>query len=208
MRYDAAIFDIDGTLWDASRTSVVGWNRGLMSLGIDYKITVNGLRSVSGYPYETCVDILLPGLRSTCPDLIRTLNDHEMEAIEAEGGEFYEGALEGVRELSKVLRIFLVSNCQRWYLEAFLGFSGIEDVLAGFDCHGSSGLSKDGMISRIKNGNHLRNAVYVGDTPGDEAAATLAGVEFIHVSWGFGKLRSDAKSVSSFQELEDYLRRA
>ena len=32
---DAVIFDIDGTLWDASKTSADGWNTGLKMLGIE-----------------------------------------------------------------------------------------------------------------------------------------------------------------------------
>ncbi|MCX6655479.1 MAG: hypothetical protein NTY03_10215 [Candidatus Bathyarchaeota archaeon] len=35
-------------------------------------------------------------------------------------------------------------------------------------------------------------AVYIGDTEGDETAAKLAGVEFVHVSWGFGRPLNDA----------------
>ncbi len=39
-RHDALIFDIDGTLWNASPASAKGWTRGLAKLGIDRTINV------------------------------------------------------------------------------------------------------------------------------------------------------------------------
>jgi phosphoglycolate phosphatase len=206
MLHDAIIFDIDGTLWDASQTSADGWNSGLEMLRIDRRVSAAGIRSVTGNSYETCVDILLPGLRSSYPDLFQTLNDCEMVAIKSRGGKFYDGAIEWIRGLSRDFKIFLVSNCQEWYMDLFLGFSGIEEVLTGFDCHGVSGLSKDQMLSRIKNDYRLNNPVYVGDTAGDETAARIASVDFVHVSWGFGKPEGDTKCVETFRELVEYLR--
>jgi phosphoglycolate phosphatase len=206
MPYDAVIFDIDGTLWDASAVSADGWNAGLAALGIARRVSTAGIRSVTGNPYEVCVDILLPGLRLEYPGLVQTLNDSELAAIRARGGEFFTGAIEGVRKLGRDFKIFLVSNCQPWYLELFLGFSGIEKLLAGSDCHGASGLPKDGMLRRMKNDYRLTNPVYVGDTAGDQIAAGSAGIDFIYVSWGFGRPAGDARSVDSFPELVAYLR--
>jgi phosphoglycolate phosphatase len=206
MLYDAAIFDIDGTLWDASRTSAEGWNSGLAKLGIDRRISPSQIRSVTGNAYERCVEILLPGLQASCPELIQTLNDCEMAAIRSRGGEFFRGAVVAIRELSESLRVFLVSNCQEWYLDLFLGFSGLRPVLAGFDCHGISGLPKSAMLRKIKGAYLLNNPVYVGDTAVDQAAAKMAGIEFIHVSWGFGEPDGDVKTANSFAELMEYLR--
>jgi phosphoglycolate phosphatase len=206
MRYDAVIFDIDGTLWDASPVSADGWNSGLAELGIDRRVSTAGIRSVTGNPYEVCVDILLPGLRLDYPGLVQTLNDCEMAAIKSRGGEFFDGAIEGIRGLSPDFKIFLMSNCQEWYLDLFLGFSGIAPLLTGFDCYGASGLPKDRMLRRMKETYRLGDPVYVGDTAGDETGARLAGIGFIHVSWGFGQPEGDTKSVGSFRELVEYLR--
>jgi phosphoglycolate phosphatase len=57
-QYDALIFDIDGTLWNASPASAKGWTRGLAQLGIDKAISAEQIEQVAGYPYEQCVDIL------------------------------------------------------------------------------------------------------------------------------------------------------
>ena len=52
----------------------------------------------------------------------------------------------------------------------------------------------------------LNNPLYIGDTSGDEKAAKLAGIKFIHVSYGFGKPISENSSFSSFDELVKYLK--
>jgi phosphoglycolate phosphatase len=206
MQYDAVIFDIDGTLWDASRASAEGWNSGLAKLGIKIIISSEQIRSVAGNHYEKCVDTILPGLKAKYPGLIQTLNNCETEAVQCRGGDLFSGAIEVVRALAGEFKVFLASNCQEWYLKLFLDFSGLKPVLAGFDCHGLSGLPKNEMLLRIKRNYSLNNPVYVGDTAGDETAARLAGIEYVHVAWSFGKPGKETRTVSSFTELQDYLR--
>jgi phosphoglycolate phosphatase len=205
MRYDALIFDIDGTLWDASQTSSEGWNNGLTTLNIPKRISASELRSVKGQPYETCIDLLLPGLRAQHSELLSTLNDSEMTAIKKKGGAFYKGAIEGLKELSKEYKLYIISNCQQWYLELFLEFSNTREILSGWDCHGASGLSKGEMIRRLIICHGLKNPTYIGDTEGDEAAARSACIDFIHVSWGFGKSMGGCRSMGTFSELVRYL---
>jgi len=207
MYNDAIIFDIDGTLWNASLASANGWNAGLTKLGIDRKISPEQIENVTGNPYETCVDILLPGLKEKYPDLLRILNDSEMEAVKSSGGDFYQGVIVGVRELASKYKVFLLSNCQHWYLNLFLDFSGLKPMLSGFDCHGISGLHKSDMLLRIKKNYSLNKPLYIGDTASDEMAAREANIEFIYASWGFGRPAEEAKAVKSFTELMDYLRR-
>lgn len=168
------------------------------------KVTAKQQESVAGNPYEKCVEILLPGLQKQYSNLLETLNDCEIEVIKAEGGTFYDGVIDGMKTLASSHKIFLVSNCQDWYMKLFLEFSGLEPLLAGFDCHGMSGLPKHKMLTRIKSNYSLNNPVYVGDTEGDESAANLADMDFIHVSYGFGSPANEALNFDSFAALLDY----
>jgi phosphoglycolate phosphatase len=206
MKYDAIIFDIDGTLWDACPTTAKAWNAGLDKLGIGLKISADQVRSVAGNPYDKCLDILMPGLMTKCPALRKTLEEYEMKAVEYFGGEFYKGGIETVREIAEETKVFLVSNCQVWYLDMFFRFSRLKPILAGYDCNGMSGLPKNEMLARMIGDYSLHNPVYVGDTGGDETAAKLAGIDFIHAAWGFGKPEGEAIAVNSFLELLAYLK--
>jgi phosphoglycolate phosphatase len=204
---DAVIFDIDGTLWNASSASASGWSLGLAQLGIRGRVTAEQIAMVAGRPYEKCVEALLPGMRVRHPGLLEVLSDCERASVERDGGTFYNGAFEAVSRLAREFDVFLVSNCQDWYLESFLGFSGLGPLLSGVDCHGRSGLPKSAMLSQMKRAHSLAAPVYVGDTAGDEAAARMAGITHIHVSWGFGQPEGNPMIVNSFAELLALLER-
>ena len=205
MKYDAVILDIDGTLWNASPASAAGWNKALESMGIDARVTAEQIETVAGLSYGECVETLLPGMQNKYPALIKTMNMHETEKVEEMGGVFFEGVRKGVEKLSHSYKVFLVSNCQDWYMDAFLGFSGFKDMLSGYDCHGMSGVSKGEMIKRIVRGNGLRRAVYAGDTAGDEKAAKEAGVEYFHMAYGFGEPMGKPVRFDSFAGLVEFL---
>jgi len=206
MTHDAVIFDIDGTLWNATSANAKGWNLGLKELGMDKRVTAKQIESVAGNTYERCMDILLPGERIGHPELLYVFTKHETRVVATDGGVFYDGAVSGIIRLAQDYRIFLVSNCPEWYLNLFLQFSRIEPVLSGVDCHGMSGVPKDEMLRRIIRDHSLKNPVYVGDTATDEKAAALASMAFIHVAWGFGKPEGAPRSVRSFAELLGCLR--
>lgn len=204
MNNDAIIFDVDGTLWNACPASAKGWNIGLAKLGIETRVTSAQIESVAGNPYEKCVDILLPGLKNQYPELLDILSSHEREVVKSVGGTLYDGVTHGIQTLASRYKIFLVSNCQDWYMKLFLNFSSCEPALTGFDCFGMSGLPKDQMLTRIKRNYSLNNPVYVGDTKEDESAASLANIEFIHVSYGFGSLVQKTQTFNSFIALLNY----
>jgi phosphoglycolate phosphatase len=201
---DALIFDLDGTLWDAAAASAQGWNVALAELGVALRVTVNGIRSVSGNPFSRCAEILLPELRPIPEGTLHLLEDHERAGIESIAGVLYAGVADGLRELSAAYPLFLVSNCPDWYLEAFFQVTGLREYFTGWDCHGSSGVSKSRMLLNLCERHGLARAVYVGDTQGDADASAGAGIEFAYVSYGFGEASQPAYSFSAFGELVDY----
>jgi phosphoglycolate phosphatase len=210
MGYDALIFDLDGTLWDAAAASTYGWNLALEKLGLSVRVTVDGIRSVSGKPFRQCVATLVPelGLAGTAPadgnayeEALELLDDYERLGIETLGGILYEGVAEGLRELAKGLRLFIVSNCPDWYLEAFLRTSGLGTCFAGGDCHGASGLDKPGMLRALSEKYDVDRPAYVGDTQGDRDAAEAVGMDFVFVSYGFGETGEPSMSFASFGDL-------
>ena len=203
--FDALIFDIDGTLWNASGATARGWNEGLESLGIEVRLSAEQIESVAGKPFKECVELLLPGQLEEHPSLFNVLDMYEQDVIKSDGGVFYQGVLPGIRKLSRDFPIFLVSNCQEWYLQLFLKFSRLGPFLTDCSCHGMVLNSKSEMISSLVSRYSLRNAVYIGDTADDEGAAEAAHVTFIHASYGFGKPGNTPLSVASFHQFIDFI---
>jgi phosphoglycolate phosphatase len=198
MKHDAIIFDLDGTLWDASDSSALGWTNGLKELGIpDRTISAADIRSIAGNPFEKCIDILIPELREAKPECFDILNKHERKAISKLGGTLYPEVKQTLADLAKKSKLFLMSNCQKWYLDNFLKFSGLQ--FADIDCYGMSGVSKKEMLNNLKVKHNLQSPVYVGDTLGDQQAAE--DMDFIYVAYGFGKVENPQVTVNSFTEL-------
>ena len=203
---DALIFDLDGTLWDAAAASTYGWNLALEELGEPRRVTVDGIRSVSGRPFPRCVEILLPELSPAPESTLELLETGERTGIEVISGVLYDGVADGLVRLAGAYPLFLVSNCPAWYLEEFFRATSLRGCFVGWDCHGLSGVPKSGMLRRLAVAHRLERAVYVGDTAGDWEAATEAGMDFTFVSYGFGRPHGVPLSFAGFRELvEHYL---
>jgi phosphoglycolate phosphatase len=107
----------------------------------------------------------------------------------------------GVRRLAAVYPLYLVSNCQDWYLELFFEISGLRGSFAGWDCNGLSGLDKADMLRRLTEAHGLADATYVGDTRGDQDSAREAGMSFAFARYGFGSVTEPVLPFDSFDGL-------
>lgn len=207
MRYDSIIFDLDGTLWDTSQVTANGWNNALIKNGLrEYKISSADVRNVSGMPLQKCISILfkhIPGI-----DLVvleKLICAEEEKAFEVDCGRLYPDVKKGIKNISQKYPLFLVSNCQSWYLNKFWDQFNLEKYFTGQDCHGNANKTKSEMIKRILQKYNLKNAIYIGDTKGDKAAAMEAGVEFGYANYGFGDLEKEEKTIKSFRDLTQCL---
>jgi len=198
---DAIIFDLDGTLWDAAAASTYGWNLALEELDLPQRVTVDGIRSVSGQPFPRCVEILLPELSPAPAATLELLEARERTGIELMAGALYSGVADGLARLAERYRLFMVSNCPGWYLDEFFRHTGLREHFIWWDCHGLSGIAKSGMLLSLAATHRLASAVYVGDTEGDRDAAAQAGMDFALVRYGFGDVLEAPLAFSDFGEL-------
>lgn len=204
-KYDALIFDLDGTLWDASATSTIAWNEGLKACGVLKTVTEDALRSVTGKPFHECLENLFPGIAEEYPQIMRIMDEFEEKLILEKGGKLYPGTVETLRELARDYSLFIISNCDDWYLDAFLSKYAPKEFFTGYDCHGMSGKHKASMIRDMVSKYRLSNPVYIGDTAHDQESARSAGIDFIHIAHGFGQAAGNVLSFHDFKGLREYL---
>lgn len=186
---DAFVFDLDGTLWDATGASAKGWSLAAQEQGFPRRLTHEDIGRICGLPFDECVEVLFPDLTPEEREgLGPKLALAEEDAVKAEGGCLYDGVVAGLQQLAAHRPILLLSNCHRWYLEAFLQQSGLAPVFAETLCHGDTGLAKGGNLALLRDRHGFGGAAYVGDTQGDREACQEAGYEFFYASYGFGTL--------------------
>lgn len=207
MKYDGLIFDIDGTLWDATWALEESWNETLEKLGLEKRVTRDEMKSVMGKPLEECVDILLPETEMPKEKIHGAILENNLGEIAKKKAMVYPGVKEGMEKLSKNHPLFLVSNCGESYLNIFLNLSGVRPYLTATDCVGLSHLPKSEMIKNTIKKYSLQNPVYIGDTISDLEGAKGAGVDFIHAAYGFGQIAEKVVAFNSFSELAEYFKK-
>ena len=117
----------------------------------------------------------------------------ENEALRHAGGILYPQLAETLETLAKDYALFVVSNSQDGYVQAFLDWSGLR-CFRDYEMAGRTGLDKGENIRLVMARNGVNRAVYVGDTQGDADAAKKAGVPLIFAAYGFGRV-ADAEYV-------------
>ena len=207
-RCDSLIFDLDGTLWDTVAQCTRAWNEAMVEASVEREaLSEQDMASIMGMTEEELKDVLFPGIEAAKLDpMVREAFRKECSILASEGGCAYPSVLSGLSVLSKNYPLFIVSNCQAQYLDAFFRWSEMKEYFSDSECIGRSGLPKGQNIVNIVERNGLQNPIYVGDTLGDERAARFAGLPFVFVTYGFGEAEMPDYRVDSFQELLDCLK--
>ena len=197
------IFDMDGTLWDSAAGVAESWNEAILAYGYERKpLTAGDIQSVMGKTMEDIADILFPELnvmqRKELLDLCCRL---ENDYLRRHGGVLYPDIRKTMEKLKGNYHLYIVSNCQAGYIEAFLDYYKFHDLIEDIECYGNNDKPKGENIALLYQRNNLEDAVYVGDIQGDYDASMSAGVRFIHAGYGFGKVEADVPEIQKFSDL-------
>ena len=199
---DSIIFDLDGTLWNASETVSKAFNDSIKEIGFDININAQKVRDFSGMKMD---DIFAQHFSFIPNEKLQEFEKNyakkESDYLKKLGGELFPNVKETLEKLNRNYRLFIVSNCMKGYIENFIGFFGFEDLFQDFECFGNYGLPKDKNIRLIVERNNLQNPVYVGDTIWDKESSEKAGVDFIYAAYGFGKIENPKVQIQRFEAL-------
>lgn len=202
MKFDAVIFDLDGTLWDSSETVARCWQECIDHHGgADVKSDGALIRSLMGLTSEQICERVFAPFGEAGKALCEECLEAEPAYICRHGARLFEGLEEMLSQLKKHFPLFIVSNCQKDYIESFLFCSGYGEYFAGHTCEGDTGLPKAENIRLIMEKHGIKHAVYVGDTASDEKSACAAGCTFVHAAYGFGTAAAPAATVNGISEL-------
>lgn len=202
MAADGILFDLDGTLWNATARIQEGWNLGREELGLAPTLTLRQVEDCMGLLIEPLARRLLPELNEAqLAKGIEVCVGHQLACLAGRGGILYPKLEETLAQLARTYKLFIVSNCVEGYIQAFFAAHGLGKYFTDFEYPGRTGKAKAENITSVVKRNNLKRPVYVGDTQGDYDAATAAGVPFIHAAYGFGRIDHPVPRVDTFADI-------
>ena len=235
-KYDSVIFDVDGTLWDATETMAKAYSAASGEMSRKYKaqgillepksFTGAQIRRELGQPTIEIFHHLYPELEDLFAaaygtaagertaqsdaeaekareDILEVSIVYEYDYLRRYGAKLYERLTETLLELRREYPLYIVSNCEKGYIELFTGFSQTEELFTDWLCYGDTLEEKDRTIRIVMDKHGLKNPVYVGDILKDALSSRRAGVGFIWASYGFGEVPPELYDglIRSFSEL-------
>lgn len=200
---DSIIFDVDGTLWDATEDIARSWDRTVREeFGKDKRISRNTLVPELGKPVPVIFEDLFPEeSEETRKRIMELCTENELQDLIAVCPELFPDLQETIRVLAEEKSLFIVSNCQAGYIEAFLQATGLGRYFVDHLCPGDTGRGKAENIRMIMEQYDLQSPVYVGDTMGDFEACQTADLPFVFADYGLGFVPHPWKTIHKLSGL-------
>ena len=198
---------MDGTLWDSSEGVAGAWSEKLRELGHgDIVVTQKDIMGVMGLTMDRIADILFAKIpQQERMQVLDACGEHENDYLRGHGGVLYPDLEKTLIRLKEKYPLFIVSNCQSGYIEAFLEYYGFGKYFEDIECYGNNLKNKGDNIALIAERNGIEKAYYIGDIQGDYDATMQAGFDFIHAAYGFGTVDADVPELAQFSDLPELL---
>ena len=199
----AIIFDVDGTLWDSAENVAKSWDEVIQKEANGLRrITTEDIQGVMGHTMTEIAEILFPMMeKKEANELMNHCCAAENAYLRKHGGILYPRLENTLQILAEHYPLYIVSNCQKGYIEAFLDYYKFGKYFLDTECFGNNNMEKAYNIELIVRRNHIEQAVYVGDIQGDYDSSMRAGVDFFHAAYGFGTINCAVPAIRQFDEL-------
>lgn len=202
----AIIFDLDGTLWDATYAFKTVYDikckRENVEIIYDHKdfceimgstpeMVIEKMHRDSNWSKEECIKFFKPFYLET------------LEYIKKNGCTLYPKEEETLSILSKQYDLYIVSNGSKGYVEMYFSTSKLDKYFKGYLQSGDTNLTKADNIKKLLNDYQIDKAIYVGDTYLDYLECKKANIDIIYASYGFGKMTDYKYKLNKISDLLD-----
>ena len=120
MKYDGIIFDLDGTLWDATEVELKAINDVIINEYDVDTITIEQLKNVMGVPLQEAASILFHKEKQKIGIEILEKSGILLDTYikENRNSLLYDKVRETLNTLNKEHNLYIVSNCKNGYIES------------------------------------------------------------------------------------------
>ena len=205
---DSIIFDVDGTLWDSTEICAKAWTDVIhRETSLSLTINASTLKGLFGRLLPDIASVLFADYpKEEQLRLIDRCCQEEHKALLAQCAPLYPDLEKTLQQLKENYRLFIVSNCQAGYIEVFLEYYHLGDLVADIECYGNTQQQKDVNLKALIERNHYETYYYLGDTQGDYNACQKAGVPFLFAAYGFGTVDAQVPQVESLEQLPEVMK--
>ena len=202
-KIDSIMFDLDGTLWNPTAITLKALQLAVEKIPeITQKITANDVRSIFGLQHNQVIKKLFPYLDESVQKKIDIAASLELNLLAKSNACFLFDNVENVlKTLKSNYPLFIVSNCQKGYIETFLERNNFQDYFIDYECSGNTGQNKAFNIKHVITRNNLQHPVYIGDTQIDADASKENNIPFIYAKYGFGEVEEHSYAIEDIAEL-------
>lgn len=195
-------FDLDGTLWDAVEEIKNSWNEAMINANLKYRFTYSDIKSHMGLtPVETGEVAFNDVDSKTQLDYFFICYNNEVKYLALHPGVLYKDEKEVLDILHNKYDLYIVSNCEKGYIENYLNNNDMAKYFSGHLCAGDTKKDKWENIIYLQNKIKADQVIYVGDTYKDMIQSNKANVTFIHASYGFGEIENPPYKINNLKEL-------
>jgi phosphoglycolate phosphatase len=118
---DSIIFDLDGTLWDATITCAMAWNKVFEQCGYNNIIDRKLIKKISCSPLDIVLTQYFTFIDEKDYDkFIERYKENEPMFMKNIGGRLFPNENNTLKILCRYKKLFIVSNCLKGYIENFL----------------------------------------------------------------------------------------
>lgn len=204
-KLDGIIFDIDGTIWDSRQVVAESWKAAIrehMDLPTDFD--AESIGKLFGKPMTEIFQTMYPELSvSQIEQMTPYLYEYEHAYLRKYKPRPYDGMEQVLTALQEDHSLYIVTNGQKGYTEAMLDATGLHSYFDGWLSYGDTLAPKNITIANLIAQYDLHNVCYVGDTQGDQEAASKAGIPFIYCAYGLGEVDDPELAIDSIRALPE-----
>lgn len=199
------IFDLDGTLWDSREEIIKAWKSVFPSINA----TSNELLALMGKSSDSFMKYLFPDCNpETAKNNMIKCEQEETKYLAKHGAKLYPNTIDTLIKLNKTHNLYIVSNCQKGYIESFLQHYKLKHLFKDIECIGNTNKSKPENINLVISRNNLLldETCYVGDKEDDKKSAEANQITFIWSKYGFGSNIEAKYYLNKIEEITELIK--
>ena len=157
------IFDMDGTLWDSASQVAAAWSTVTVPK-LGKEVTKEDMYRTMGMPMDKLAKAIFPDHElSVLLPILEESYQVENDYLSKHGATLYPHLVETLHTLSEKYPLYIVSNCQEGYIEAFLSYYKFGGYFQDVICFGANQKQQAATLALILKRNGLAEAACGAD---------------------------------------------